>query len=405
MRMPDREPDTQGKASVSGPLVAYSSSGRPRWTPRRYDSLAEEGFRKNVVAWRCVTRVAQAAATIPWLLYDRTGREWTEHPVLALLQRPNPLQGGVSFFEQVYATWQLSGNVYIEAVRPDDRSPPRELYSLRPDRMKVIPGGAGLPQGYEYSVEGRAVRWPCDPLSGSSPILHWKSFNPLDDWYGMAPAEAALLSIDQHNAAGAWNQALLNQSARPSGALVYAPKAGPSALSDEQFRRLKEELDEHYQSARNAGRPLVLEGGLEWHEMSLSPKDMDWLQGRDAAARDIALAFGVPEQLVGVSDSQTYANMAQARLAMYEETVIPLATQLAAALNAWLLPMFARPGDLRLDIDIDAISALSERRDALWSKLNEADFLTLNEKRAALGYAPVPGGDEIGPGHMETEAI
>lgn len=67
--------------------------------------------------------------------------------------------------------------------------------------------------------------------------------------------------------------------------------------------------------------------------------------------------------------------------------------------------MFARPGDLRLDIDIDAISALSERRDALWSKLNEADFLTLNEKRAALGYAPVPGGDEIGPGHMETEAI
>lgn len=377
---------TGTKASSAGPLIAYAGVGRARWTPRRYDALAEEGYRKNVVAWRCVTEVARAAAGIPLLLYDKGGNEIEHHPLLDLLRAPNPMQSGTQFLETVYSHYQIAGNVYIEAVSAQDEAPPRELFVLRPDRMRVIPGSAGLPQGYEYQLSGQVVRWPCDPLTGASPILHWKTFHPLDDWYGMAPLEAAMSAIDQHNASSNWNQALLQQSARPSGALIYAPKDGPAQLSDMQFKRLKDELEEHYASARNAGRPLLLEGGLEWKEMGLSPKDMDWLAGRDRAARDIALAFGVPEQLIGISDSQTYANMAEARLALYEETVLPLAQHFRAELNRWLLPYF--DDDLRLEIDADQIPALSARRDALWDKLNRTTFLTRNEKREAVGYAP-----------------
>ncbi len=374
------------KTSASGPVVAYSHVGKPRWTPRRYDALAEEGYRKNVVAWRCISEVARASASIPWLLYDADHQELEDHPLKELLKHPNPLQGTAQFLESVFSYYQISGNVYIEAIRPNEGSAPVELYVLRPDRMRVIPGESGLPLGYEYQVGGRTVRWAADPFTGASTILHWKAFHPLDDWYGMAPLEAAMAAIDQHNAASAWNQALLNQAARPSGALVYSPKDGPTQLSDEQFRRLKEELEEHYQTPRNAGRPLILEGGLDWKEMGLTPKDMDWLAGRKRAAQDIALAFGVPDQLISISESQTYANMAEARLALYEETVLPLVQQFKGELNRWLAPMF--DDGLRLDIDADEIPALAARRDMVWDKIGKADFLSRNEKRQAVGYPP-----------------
>lgn len=384
---------TQTKASAAGPIFAWSQIGRPKWTPRRYDCLAEEGYRRNVVAYRCATLVATAASAVPWLLYDRQDHEIDQHKLLDLLDHPNPTQNGNSFLESIFIDLQISGNAYIEAVSPDKGTAPTELYVLRPDRMKVIPGPNGLPQGYEYSVGGQATRWSTDPLTGQSAILHLKNYHPLNDWYGMAPLEAAMLSVDQHNAAGSWNQALLNQGARPSGALIYAPKEGPSTLTDEQMSRLREEMDATTSGSRNAGRPLILEGGLDWREMSLSPTEMDWLSGRDAAARDIALAFGVSAQLIGIEGAQTYSNMQEARLALYEETVLPLLTKATMALDHWLMPMFECK--FYLDFDRDAISALTARRDVLWEKIQKVDFLTINEKRAALGYGPVEDGDQV----------
>jgi len=384
----------QIKTSAAGPVIAWSGVGQARWTPRRYDALAEEGFRKNVIAYRCVMQIATACSAVPWMLYDQNGAELDRHPLLDLLRYPNPLQDGVSFMESVYANLEIAGNAYIEAVKPRDDEAPVELYVLRPDRMKIIPGATGLPQAYQYTVNGQTTTWHADPLSGASNILHLKRFHPLDDWYGFAPMEAALLSIDQHNAAGAWNQALLGQGARPSGALVYAPKDGPATLSDDQVRRLREEIGTLYQGDRNAGRPMILEGGLDWKEMSLSPKDMDWLAGRSAAARDIALAFGVPAQLVGIPEAQTYANMAEARLAFYEETVLPIVTRVAAGIDHWLSPMF--PDYPELTTDTDNISALTDKRQAQWNTIRNADFLTRNEKREAAGYGTDATADDDG---------
>ena len=125
-------------------------------------------------------------------------------------------------------------------------------------------------------------------------------FNPLDDYYGLSPLEAAAVAVDTHNAAAKWNKALLDNAARPSGALVYAGPEG-AVMSDAQFERLKKELSDQYQGTANAGRPLLLEGGLDWKAMSLSPKDMDFMEAKHSAAREIALAFGVPPMLLANS--------------------------------------------------------------------------------------------------------
>lgn len=376
------------KMSRSGPLLSINTLLPARWTPRRYDKLAEAGYQRNVIAYRCIRLIAQSVASIPLLVQDGQGRDLVAHPLLRLLTQPNPTMSKMAFIETIISQQLIAGNAYIEAVRGDGGQPPRELWPLRPDRMKIIAGGSGLPMAYEYGAGGKTVRWPADPVTGQSDILHLKSFHPIDDWYGQGPLEAALLSIDQHNEASQWNQSLLQNAARPSGALVYAPKDGPNQLSDTQFTRLKQELHEQMEGAGNAGRPLLLEGGLEWRAMSLSPTDMDWKQGRDAVARDIALAFGVPAQLIGLPDAQTYANLREARLSFYEETVLPLAFALRDALSGWVLPMFG--DDLTLALDLDEVSALALRREALWSKVAEADFLTTAEKRQALGYSAQP---------------
>ncbi len=378
------------KESAVGSMVSLYNLGRPAWTPRQYDKFAEEGYQKNVIAFASIREVAKSASTIHWILYrTRGGRkiELKEHPLLSLLKRPNPLQGRQAFFEALVGYFQIAGNSYIEAVGPD-RKPPRELYAHRPDRIKVIPGRFGLPAGYKYSVNGQSKTWDSDPITGAGPILHIKTFNPLNDWYGMSPIEAAAYGIDIHNDSGAWNKSLINNGGRPSGALVST-----QGLTDEQFKRLKTEVDEKYTGYRNAGKPLLLEGGLDWKEMGLSPKDMDWIESRNTSARDIALAFGVPPFLLGIPGDNTYSNQREARLAFWEQTVIPLMNFIRDEFNNSITPLF---GDgLELDYDEDKISALAPRREKKWERVQGADFLSINEKREALGYELVTGGDEV----------
>ena len=322
--------------------------------------------------------------------------------------RPNRGQAGADFREALAGYLLTAGNAYVEAVAVDGTL--RELHTLRPDRMKVVPGSDGWPEAYEYTVSGRTARFPV-PADGPSPILHLTLFHPLDDHYGFAPIEAAAVALDIHNAAGAWNKALLDNSARPSGALVYQAKDGGN-LTNEQYERLKAELEAGFTGARQAGRPLLLEGGLDWKAMGLTPRDMDFLEAKNGAAREIALAFGVPPMLLGIPGDNTYANYKEANAAFWRGTVLPLTGKIAAALSAWLAPSLgdgARGGSgeatklseasrLRLWFDADQVDALSADRGALWERVSKADFLTVNEKRAAVGYEPIEEGE--GPGAL-----
>ncbi|MEM8987914.1 MAG: phage portal protein, partial [Pseudomonadota bacterium] len=271
-----------------------------------------------------------------------------------------------------------AGNAYLEAVRLD--ADVREIYVLRPDRMKVRPGASGWPDAYEYAVNGKSLVFRND-AEGRSPILHLRFFHPTNDHYGFSPLEAAAAAVDVHNASAAWNKSLLDNAARPSGALVYkGPEAAPH-LSEEQFERIKAELSDIYQGAANAGRPLLLEGGLDWKQMSLSPADMDFQNARNASAREIALAFGVPPMLLGIPGDNTYSNYKEANLAFWKQTVLPLVRKTARALENWI----GREVGVSITADIDAVEALSADRDARWKRIAEADFLTDEEKRRMLG--------------------
>ncbi len=401
---------TSNKGTSTGPLTAYQNLGEPVWAPRDYAAFAREGFMQNAIVYRCVRMIAEAAASIPLLLYEGTS-EIEDHPLIGLLRRPSLDHTGTDFLEAWYGCLLVSGNAYVEAVALDGEL--RELHILRPDRMKVIPGLDGWPEGYEYTVCGRSVRFIDDVVEGVRPILHLKLFHPVNDHYGMSPVEAAATAIDIHNTASGWNKALLDNSARPSGALVYAASNGQ--MTDEQFTRLKGELETNFQGARAAGRPLLLEGGLDWKPLSLTPKDMDFIEAKNTAAREIALAIGVPPMILGIPGDNTYSNYQEAQRAFWHQTVLPLVNRTARALSSWLAPAFDSeiapsglpaqagingaeslganknygqpPSALELKPDLDQIEALAPERDALWKRLEAASFLTEDEKRTAAGYA------------------
>ncbi|MEM9706874.1 MAG: phage portal protein [Pseudomonadota bacterium] len=373
-------PVQEQKASAVRPLIALSGPGQAVWTPRNYAALARAGFERNVIAYRCVRLVAEAAASAPLMVSEEAIR-LSDHPVIALLGKPNSDQSTAVFLEQVYGFLLTAGNAYVEAVRLNGDI--KELYALRPDRMKARIGKSGWPDAYEYSVNGRTVVFPSQ--NGQSAILHLKLFHPTNDHYGLSPLEAASASVDLHNAASAWNKALLDNAARPSGALVYKGPDGAENLTADQFERLKAELEDTHQGAAAAGRPLLLDGGLDWKPMSFSPADMDFLEAKNTAAREIALAFGVPPMLLGIPGDNTYANYREANLAFWKQTVLPLVKKTAAAFAAWLQPDF---GAISISCDLDGVDALSAEREALWRRVSAAEFLSADEKRILVGLAP-----------------
>jgi HK97 family phage portal protein len=367
------------KASATGPVVAYHGAGRVAWSPRDVVSLTRTGFLGNPVGFRCVKLVAEAAAALPLVLQDRE-RRYEEHPLLSLIRTPNGAQGRAELFESLYGQLLLTGNGYLEAVC-DDLGAPVEMHVLRSDRMNVVPGADGWPIAYEYAVGGKKHRF--DMTGEALPICHIKTFSPQDDHYGFSPMQAAASAVDVHNSASRWSKGLLDNAARPSGAIIYRGSDGQASLTADQYDRLVDEMASQHQGAANAGRPMLLEGGLDWRPMGFSPSDMEFQKTKEAAAREIAIAFGVPPMLLGIPGDAAYANYQEANRAFYRLTVLPLATRVAASVSDWLTGFGTDLVELKPDLD--QVSALSVERDNQWKRVSQAAFLTDAEKRSLLG--------------------
>jgi HK97 family phage portal protein len=354
------------------------------WTPSNYDALSREGYEHSTYVFACINQLARQTAYVRPLLYqtDRRGRmtEIDDHPILQLISRPNEDQALEQFLEAAYITRLLSGNTYLERVGLENR-PPVELYVKRPDRMRVLPGRDTRISGYEYRIAGLTYKFD------AWQILHLRTYHPRDDYYGLSPLAAAARGVDVFNAGQAHNLAMLQNGARPTGAWVSS-----STLTDDQFENLRAQLDEA-SGLGNRGRPLLLEGGIDWKELGLNPRDLDFLAGQADAARQIHAVYGVHPVLTGLQTG-TYDNQREASRALLNMAVFPFLDMLFGELTRWIGPLYGT--GFRLTFDRNAFPAFSEDEGALVDRASnafKAGVLSRNEARAMLGYEPTPDGD------------
>ena len=425
--MPSRDwtdffPFFRRKENPVASLVVLGLTGGTQALPpkRNFAQQASEGYEQNVTVFQCINLLSRACAGVPWVLMQRpsgggrpkklmsfrcaakawnvTGRsqiftrksvtesEIENHPLLTLIEKPNPLQGGPEYTESVMGFFLISGNSFETWVGPEtgpNAGRPMEMWPLRPDRTRVIPGtpdSGVLVRGFEYRTgSGRDV-------FDASIVLHQKFFAPTDDFYGLSPIQVASRVIDGDNAALAWNQSLLANNARPPAALIVR-----GGMQDDVRERTRADIEARYSGAKNAGRPMVLEGDVDWKTLAMSPAELDWLEGRKLNAREIAKAYGVGSEFVDM-DSVSYASKEQARVGLYHETILPLLDRRRDNLNNSITRRF---GDgLFLDYDRDQIEALHDDTGKLYISIKSADWLSLNEKRAATGYDNYTGDPE-----------
>ena len=342
--------------------------------PFNYAQAVKRAYLENPVAQRAVRLVAEGIGGAALVGGD---------PELIRLVKAT--SAGQSLLETLASQLLLHGNAYVQVMK-DASGHPAELFALRPERVSVIAGSDGWPSGYAYKIGEKVLTIPLLDVDASPNLIHIKYFHPADDHYGAGCLAAADGAVATHNAAAFWNRMLLENAARPSGALVYDAGDG-GGLSPDQFDRLKRELAEAYAGHANAGRPMLLEGGLKWQALSLTPADMDFATLKAAAARDVALAFGVPPMLLGLPGDATYNNYREANRALWRLTLLPLADKIFAALGEGLVTWF--PG-AALAVDLDRVPALAEDRERLWTQVSGASFLSDDEKRAMLGLPAQP---------------
>ena len=376
------------KSARGSGFVAIHAQSEARWTRRDYAALAREGYMRNPVAHRCVRLISEASSAVPLLLYAGA-TEYDAHPALDLLARPNQRQAGGSFLEALYGNLLLAGNAYVELI--ETGSGLKELHLLRPDRVTILADAGGWPTALEYR-EGSTKRRIGLSGGGEGRALHLSLFHPLDDHYGFPPLEAALMALDTHNAAGQWNKALLDNSARPSGALVYAPKEGGN-LTDEQFDRLKTELEEGYSGARRARAAAAARRRSRLEGDEPDAEGHGFHRGQEFRQPGYRLAFGVPPMLLGIPGDNTYANYQEANRAFYRLTVLPLDRPHREGVFRLARACFRRSFAALVRCGPDR-RAVGRAGRVVGAALGPRGSLAKDEKREAVGYRPAGASDE-----------
>ena len=361
----------------------FKINNRPKFGNRDYENFAYDGYMSNVIVYRAINMISRAVSSIGLCYFELTSngekKELNDNDkIIQLLKHPNPTESYVQFIEKAISSYLLSGNIYIQAVRGSNDEI-EEMYLLRSDRISIAPGIGNIPSYYRYKIGNLSFDFVCDEHTGMSDILHIKTFNPLDDWYGLSPMEPAQYSIEQHNECIKWNKSLLENGARPCGALVVKQN-----LSDNVYNRLKSDMDDNFKSSENSGKYMILEGGVEWKEMGCTPKDMDYIETKNSSARDIAMAFGIQPQLLGIKGDTTYNNMSEARMTFWEDTVLPITNLFLSSISKWFSQSFNR--EIIIEPDLDTIQSLAEQRQKTWETVNNSDFVSKEEKRESLGF-------------------
>lgn len=360
----------------------------PKWSKWTAETAVNEGYKASLWAYAAINKKAKAAASVPWYVYRRDAQgDWEQvknHPLQQLIDSPNPFTSRNNMIERLIIQLDLAGNSIFKMVKVGGI--PVELWSIGPDGVKPNPDPAEFIKNYTFENKAKTFKQdiPADE------ILHVMYIDPSNPFWGIAPLQVAARTVDTDIEAVNWNKVALQNRAVTDG--VFSTE---TPLSPTQFAELRQQIRTQHQGAANARTPWVLGGGASWQQMSLSPVDMDYIEGRQMNREDICAVFQVPPPLVGILDKANYSNMQEARRVFWLDTIIPLLDDLKESFNRALTPYFGN--DIMLDYDTSSVDALAEnvndKIDAAQKLFGMGVPFNMINQRLDLGIDEVEGGD------------
>lgn len=371
----------------SGGLDAliFDGGGRSNTIPNSYSGRVAEGYEVNPYVYKCVNTRAKAIANVVPQVFDMKGEEIEDrnHPLLKLLRKPNPLQSLYDMMYTVECHLSIDGNAFLLPIKTIKGIV--QLWPVRPDLVTYMEGTDMFTPVRQWMITAGGMSVTLEPDA----LIHIKAFPGNDPVLGASPLAAAGLAVAQQNAARDWNRNLLDNYAKPSIAITSATEMAPK-----QFQAFVASLRMQYSGSGNAGKPIVMDAGKQIQSIGLSPTEMDWTSGMTVSAKEIAIAFEVPPEKIGDSANKTYSNAAEANREFAMSMVQPECRLIWSSLDRYLSPYYDDVDEI--SFDSAGIPGIMGDQTAIMSALNSTSFLTINEKRDALGYDAIPiGGDEI----------
>jgi HK97 family phage portal protein len=333
---------------------------KPFWERWSTDKAIQEGMKASEWVFIAVSRIATAAASIPWKVYRNTGDGEREpymsgrdmdvpHPIEQLLNSPNPYMNGNDFFEMLTQHLYLGGNALERATML--KGVPIALAPIMPDMVDVVPGTKVLIDHYDVWKKRETSTKPENvPVPE---MLHIKFIDPNSYYWGMSPLQAVAKTVDTDVEAITWNKISLQNRAVSSGAFVIGQSVTP-----EQYASLRQMIQEQHSGSSNAYSPWLLSYGMDWKPMSLTPQELDFINSRKMNRESILAVYNVPPPMAGIYDNATYNNMQTARTSFYLDTIIPYMDNLRTALVFYFQQFKGFGTDWILDYDTSHVDAL-----------------------------------------------
>lgn len=365
-----------------------------------YKKNVRDAYLNNPVAFYCVQLISSLATQPEWELWvddEMVTSDSESKEALALwrfMNRPNEDQTLRDFIQNYMIHDYLAGETFMYRL-PNNNAIMRGNGSVRllePSNVTIT--------NKKYNIIGKDNKtFEVNKRNedGTRNILHRAHWHPTSD-RGTSSLTSAWLAINNFNNAMKWNNSVLSNAARMSLVAVLRSttltQGKNSALTNEQMRDLQQDLA-RFSSPKGRGRPFVISGDWDFKELGQSNQDLEFNTGLQAMARNIALSFGVDPVLLSLPGDSTYNNKKEAVAGLFKLVVLPKLEAMTDDIEGWFKELMPT-ANVQIKLNYDTIPALEADRASLWERQNSAStILTINERRAMLGYEAVDGGDII----------
>lgn len=330
------------------------------------------------------SRIATAVSEVKWRLYKGSERsersQIAEHPILTLLDFANEFQTGQEVIELTELHMDLAGRAYWY-LSFNGLGVPGEIWVLPPDRVKIVASKDKFIAGYTYSHGSETI-----PLSKNK-IIRFPMPDPVNPYGSVGYVQPTAVELDSEIYAGKWNRNFFWNSARADAVLEYE-----DTLTEEQFDRLREQWKTQHQGLSKAHKIAILEGGVKYKQIQISPKDMDFSQLRKQTRENLLFAFGMPLSVMGITENVNRANAEAGDYTFARWLIKPRLTRIKNKLNEQLIPMFPLAKGVEIDFD-EIVPETVEMKKGLAESGVKAGWMTINEARKLNSLDPVSSGE------------